>query len=40
LATLKQDIKDNDGRLVSLDAFVTGGKLRFCAAWIANAGAA
>ena len=39
-ATLKKFVKDNDGRLVSLDAFATGGNLRFCAAWIANAGAA
>src|SRR6266480_2310370 len=40
LANLKKFVKNNDGRLVSLDAFVTGGNLRFCAAWIANAGAA
>src|SRR5438046_2830252 len=39
-ATLKKFCKDDYRRLLSLDAFVTGGNLRFCAAWIANAGAA
>src|SRR4051794_8146026 len=36
---LRNDLGE-DKRLVSLDAFVRDGKVRFCAAWIANEGAA
>jgi hypothetical protein len=38
-ATLGEMLRSNNGRLISLDSFMSGTQLRYAAAWIENAGA-